>query len=304
MNRTLLAGLLITATMIAFTLFGHLFAPHDLAHQAKIEYIVQDDGKGVLLAPPVAPGEHYPFGTDKHGYDMMAKLVDGAKYTIFLSVAIALARVVIGGGLGLLLGYFGSRSKGRAPSYWSFLNGFPIFLIVWLVLVDIFINPSLSPLSIALLMGIVLTVIGLPSIVSATKEKTQVIRDKAFVLAAQSLGASPWKIVRSHLVPHMKESFLIMIVQEIVLVLGLFGQLALFNIFVGGTTMYFDPVEYYSRTNEWGGLIGQARNFLYIYHWMLFIPLAAYVVLILGFHLVSSGLEKLYGKRYAKYAHL
>ncbi|QJD83032.1 ABC transporter permease [Cohnella herbarum] len=305
MNKTLLAGLLITAIMIAVALFGGYFAPHDLKDQVKIEYIVNDQGKGEVIAPPVRPGSNYPFGTDKNGYDLMAKLMDGAKYTIFLSVGIAFMRVFIGGMLGMLLGYFRTNPAGRlrAPSSWNFLNGIPIFLIFWLMLIGISINPSLSPLAISILMGAVLTVVGLPSVVSSIKDKTSVIRDRAFVVASQSIGAGHWKIIRSHLFPHLKESFLIMTVQEVILVLTLFGQLAIFNLFVGGTTMNFDPAEYFSRTNEWGGLIGQARNSMYLYSWILFIPLASYMLLITGFHLVSNGLEALYKKRYAKFSH-
>jgi len=307
MNKTLFAGLLITAFMIAAALFAGSIAPHDLTEQVKIEYIPGKDGsKGTVLAPPVAPGAHYPFGTDKHGYDLMAKLIDGAKYTIFLSIGVAFARVLVGGSLGVLLGYFGKRSSRRflSSSVWNVMNGIPIFLISWLLLVGISINSELSPLSLSLLMGVVLTAVGIPSVASAVKEKTRVLRERPFVLAAYSLGANDWRILRSHLFPHLKESLLILIVQEVVLVLTLFGQLAIFNLFVGGTTMYMDPPEYHSRTNEWAGLIGQARGFLYVNRWILFIPLAAYVLLIMGFHLLSSGLEKLFHRRYAKFSQL
>ncbi|REE88959.1 binding-protein-dependent transport system inner membrane component [Paenibacillus taihuensis] len=106
-------------------------------------------------------------------------------------------------------------------------------------------------------------------------------------------GIFTWTIIRRHLFPHLMESFLILFVQEIVLILSLFGQLGIFNIFVGGTVLYpdeFDPI-FASRTNEWSGLIGQARSSLYIYRWLLFIPLVTYIAYIIGFHLIGTGLE-------------
>jgi len=304
-NGTLLAGMLITFVMIAAALLGGAIAPHKTTDQVKIEYVVDESGKGSVISPPLAPGAEYPLGTDKYGYDLMTLLLDGAKYTIFLSFGIAIARVAIGGTVGMLLGYYGKKpaKRKRTGSVWSVLNGIPVFLIAWLTLAGISINPAMTPLPLALLMGIVLTAVGLPSVVSAVKEKTQVVKDKPFVMAAQALGSGDGKIIRTHLFPHLKESFLILIVQEIILVLTLFGQLAIFNLFVGGTTMYMDPPEYHSRTNEWGGLIGQARGSLYLHQWILFLPLAVYVSLIMGFHLVSNGLEKLYNRRYAKYSH-
>ncbi|WP_276356962.1 ABC transporter permease [Cohnella caldifontis] len=306
MNKTLLAGLLITLVIVAASLFGRYFAPHDLSEHVEIEYVVDENGKGTLLVPPVPPGAEHPFGTDKAGYDMMAKMLAGSHYTIFLSLAVAFCRVAVGGMLGLLLGTFAKERKTRTnrASVGNLLNGIPMFILVWMILVGISINPSASNLEMALLLAAVLTIVGIPPLVFTMREKTMVEMDKPFVLSAIALGADRWRVIRTHLVPHMKESFAIAFVQEIVLVAGLFGSLAIFDIFVGGTTMNRDPVEYISRTNEWGGLIAQARDHLYARQWLLLIPLAAYVLYILGMHLISVGLEKSYKERFRKVSHV
>ncbi|CAM3804984.1 ABC transporter permease subunit [Cohnella lubricantis] len=306
MNKTLAIGLAITAILFAAALFGQWLAPYDLHHQLKIDYILDDSGKGYLIAPPSPPGSDYPLGTDKDGYDLLTKLLNGARYTVLLSIGIALARIFIGGSLGMFMGYYGKQTVKPASgsSSWNMLNGIPVFIISWFVLRGITTNSSLSPLSLSLLTGVVLTAVGIPSVVSSVKGKTQVIRDRQFVQAAQSLGAGHWKIVRSHLFPHLKENLLVLIVQEVILVLALFGQLGIFNIFVGGTTMYFDMLEYHSRTNEWGGLIAQWRDLKGIYPWIFYYPLAAYILLIMGLHFIAHGLEAMYKKRYAKFSHL
>lgn len=306
MNKTLIAGLIITTLMLVVAFVGPFIAPYGPKDQVKIEYVLGDDGKGSLIAPPVAPGSDYVFGTDKYGYDMLTKLLYGARYTILLSLGIAIARVAIGGSLGMLLGYYGKPSTKLASraSAWSMLNGIPVFVIIWLVMIGITINPTVSPLMMSLILGAVLLIVGIPSIVSTVREKTVVIRERQFVTAAQSLGAGGGKVIRSHLFPHLKESFLILIVQEVILVLTLFGQLALFRIFVGGTTKYYDPPEFHSRTNEWAGLIGQARGNFQVYEWIFYSPLVAYVVLIIGFHLLSKGLEKRYNRMFSKFSHL
>jgi peptide/nickel transport system permease protein len=236
---------------------------------------------------------------------MLTKLLHGAKYTIFLSVGIALARVAIGGSLGMLLGYYGKGEEIRKAnaSPWNLLNGIPVFIIIWLLMIGITINPLFSPLAMSLVLGAVLTVVGVPTIVSTVKEKTMVLRDRQFVTASETLGASGGGIIRRHLLPHLKESFLILIVQEIILVLTLFGQLALFRIFVGGTTKYESPPEFHSRTNEWGGMIGQARENFQVYEWIFYSPLVAYVLLIVSFHLLAKGLEKRYNRMYSKFPH-
>lgn len=306
MNKTLFVGLLVTGLMLIIALVGPLIAPHELDDQVKIKYMKDENGEGYFIAPPVAPRAEYPLGSDRNGYDLMTKLLHGAKYTILLSIGIALARVFVGGLIGMLLGYFSKEnaSQKSGSSYWTMLNGIPIFLIVWLVMIGISINPNASTFVMSMILAVVLLIVGVPSVASTVKEKTMVIREKQFVTAAQSLGASGWKIIRSHLFPQMKESFLILIVQEVILTLTLFGQLALFHIFVGGTTMLPNPTEYHSRSNEWAGLIGTGRTNFYVYQWIFYVPLAAYASLIIGFHLVSKGLEKRYGKMFAKFSHL
>jgi len=306
MNRALIAGLIITLVMIAASFFGQYLAPHHVEDQVAVHYAVDANGQGTLVVPPVSPNAEYPFGTDKAGTDLMSKLIAGSKYTIIVSLVVAFARIIIGGIVGLLLGYFGKEKKSRAKRLplWNVLNGIPMFIIVWMVMIGISINPVVSPIYLTIILAVVMTIVGIPSVASTIKDKTMVIREKQFIISARSIGAGPLTIIRTHIFPHMKESFIILFVQEIILILGLLGQLAIFNVFVGGTTMYVDPVEYVSRTNEWTGLIGQARDNLLIYQWILVIPLVAYIVFIFGFHLISVGLESIYKEKYSKVSHI
>ncbi|WP_199614467.1 ABC transporter permease [Paenibacillus alkalitolerans] len=302
MNKTLLSGVLITAFMLVIAVWGPSVAPYDLDYRAKIDFIVKEDGTSDLLAPPVPPGALFPFGTDKWGADIMTQLLYGAKFTILLSLVIAFARVGFGGFLGMFLGYAGQKRK--PWPLWSVLNGIPLFMIVWFIMAGISFNSPLPPNALTLILAVVMVVIGLPSVVSTVKEKAIEIKQRPFVLASRSLGAGHWKIVKTHLFPHLKESLLILLLNEIILTLTLFGQLALFNIFVGGTIVYPDPVEYHSATKEWAGLIGMAKSSIYANKWMLFIPLAAYALLILGFYCISKGLESIYRGKYNKTAHV
>jgi peptide/nickel transport system permease protein len=302
MNKTLLLGLLITILMLIAAVAGPALAPYDPGYQAKVEFVINDDGTSDLIAPPVPPGKMFPLGTDRNGYDILTQLLYGAKFTILGSLAVALARVVGGGLFGMLLGFVGSEKK--SWPIWSVMNGIPLFIVVWFVMLGISFNSPMKPMALTVIMAVVLIIVGVPSVAITVKEKVREIRKRQFVLAAKSLGAGPLRIVASHLFPHLKESFLILFVNEIILTLTLFGQLGLFHIFVGGTIMTFDPVEYYSRTKEWAGLISTAKSGIYVYQWILFIPLGAYAALIIGFYCISKGLEAIYKEKYSKAAHV
>ncbi|AZN41319.1 ABC transporter permease [Paenibacillus albus] len=292
-------------------IFGRYMAPHDLNEHAPVEYHVDENGESTLMAPPFPPRASNPLGTDKYGVDMLAKLLGGAKYTIITTISVAITRVIAGGVLGMLLGYVGKESDRRRSEripFWNMLNGIPIFIMVWMIMIGISMNSAASPIKLTIILSIVLVLVGIPTVASTVKEKTTVLRDKQFVLSAKSIGAGRWTILRRHLVPHLQESFLILFVQEIVLILSLFGQLAVFNIFVGGTLMYMNPwpelPEYVSRTNEWSGLVGQARSNLFNYQWVLFIPLLVYLLFIIGLQMISLGLEKMYKQKFSKFSHI
>ncbi|RAP75782.1 ABC transporter permease [Paenibacillus montanisoli] len=310
MNKILTAGLIITLLMMVAAFFGQFVAPHGLSEHVEVDYQIDENGDSVLLAPPYPPSASNPFGTDKYGYDLMAKLIAGGKYTIIATISVAVVRIVIGGAIGLLLGYLSKSKPSRADRLpiWNALNGIPTLIIVWMIMIGISMNPEASPFKLALILSVVAALVGIPTVASTVKEKTIVLRDKQFVLSSKSIGASHWTIIRRHLIPHLQESFLILFVQEIVLILGLFGQLAIFNIFVGGTLVYNnpwpEPPEYVSRTNEWSGLIGQALSNLVNHQWLLFIPLLVYTVFILGFHMISLGLESMFKRRFSKFSHI
>ncbi|WP_336990407.1 hypothetical protein [Bacillus infantis] len=89
----------------------------------------------------------------------------------------------------------------------------------------------------------------------------------------------------------MRADFSAIFVNECIQVLHIIGQLGIFNLFLGGTEKQYFPTIYLSITNEWSGLIGQSRSFLYHSQWIIIFPLAAYVLLLVAFYLLSAGLK-------------
>lgn len=119
---------------------------------------------------------------------MLTLLLHGAPYTVFVTLAIALVRLVIGMGIGL---YIGVQDKPQRwwlaiENAWSYM---PIFIPVYFLLKGVSINP-LMPTStlVALFIGVV-AVLGAPSVASSIRQKTEQIKETQYVLAATSLGA-------------------------------------------------------------------------------------------------------------------
>ncbi len=145
-----------------------------------------------------------------------------------------------------------------------------------------------------------LAVLGAGSPVAATvREKTVSLRRKDFFEAGVAAGAGKSRLIRYYLLPFLKETLLVLFSQETTAVLTLIGQLGVFHIFIGGTRMHINPMEYHSITHEWAGLVGQYRSRIQgDSWWVIWVPLAGYLFVLLAFFLITRGLEQRYGRRY------
>jgi len=297
MNGSLWIGSALVLLLLLVGLLGPYLAPYELDFQEKLRNEVVG-GKTMIIAPPLPPSDTHLLGTDKWGYDMLTLLLHGAPYTVFVTLAVALVRLLIGTLIGL---YIGMQDKPQQwwlaiENAWSYM---PIFIPVYFLLKGVSINP-LMPTStlVALFIGVV-AVLGTPSVASSIRQKTEQIKETQYVLAATSLGAGRGQIIFRHIVPHLKEQLVIILVTEMVAIMTLMGLLGMFDLFVGGTKMTTDPVLYHSITHEWAGLLGSYRSFVYSnYTWIFLAPLAAFVWAIGSFTLLAKGLREKFEQTY------
>ncbi|MGM0790691.1 MAG: ABC transporter permease [Bacillota bacterium] len=289
-NLSLAAGLLMLAFFLLAALAGPEFAPYDVNESKKIDHIIDEEGNRKLVSSPFPPSKQHPFGTDKWGYDILTLLLHGAKYTVFTVLIVALVRLIIGAAFGI---FKGIRTKKTASKQFniSLFSGIPIFIIIYFIMLGINIEPKLSPLQLTVIQGALLTIIGINGVYNVIFNKTLELKKMPYVEAARTLGGNNAHLSRKHIFPSLRADFSAIFVNECILVLHIIGQLGIFNLFLGGTEKQYFPTIYLSITNEWSGLIGQSRSFLYHSQWIIIFPLAAYVLLLVSFYLLSAGLK-------------
>ncbi|USG64232.1 ABC transporter permease subunit [Brevibacillus ruminantium] len=298
-NPALWIGAVLVMFLIVIGIVGPYIAPYDLDFQEKLKN-VEVNGKTVILAPPLPPSEEHWLGTDKWGYDLLTKLLYGAPYTIFVTMAAAVARLLIGTLIGL---YIGMQDKPQSwwlsiENAWGYL---PIFIPTYFLLVGVSINSDLSVARLVTLFIFLVAVLGAPSVASSIRQKTEQIKETQYVLAATSLGAGREQIIFRHILPQLKEQLILIAVTEMVAIMTLMGLLGMFDLFVGGTKRTFDPVINYSITQEWAGLLGSYRGFLYGNNsWIFMIPLAAFIFAISSFSLLAKGLRDRFQETYQR----
>ncbi|WP_059170920.1 ABC transporter permease subunit [Bacillus sp. FJAT-27445] len=296
LNYAYYFGIVLVSGLLFLAAFGGIMAPYSLSEQLEAKYV-----GGTIISPPIEPFtmKEYPLGTNRWGYDLLTLVLHGIRYTVLISIAATILKMAAGTLIGLYVGTM-KRVPGWIAAFenaWSFV---PLFIILYFFLIPISFNPLLKSINLILYFIVVTAVISIPSIVSSVRKKTEEICKSVFVEAARSLGASRNRIIWQHIFPQLKESFTVMFILEIVYVITIMGQLALVNIFVGGTIVTRDPTLYLSMTNELAGLVGQARGNVYGNFHVLLVPLTVLLITTLSFSLLATGLKNRFQSNYQR----
>lgn len=146
----------------------------------------------------LAPAAGAWFGTDWMGRDMFCRTVAG----LSLSIRIGALTAVLSAGVALCLGMVAaSGKKADAAVTWciDLVMGIPHILLVMLI-------------SLACGRGMVGVVAGVslshwPSLARVVREEVLQLKNAPYLLAAEKLGVSRWKIMKRHMLPHVFPQF-------------------------------------------------------------------------------------------------
>jgi peptide/nickel transport system permease protein len=229
---------------------------------------------GHRLADPVwrpRGNWQYPLGTDHLGRDVLARIVDGARVSLFIGFATILMSGLIGTTLGMLAGYFG----GRVDLVINFLITIRLTLPVVLValVVVAVIGSSLT---------VLIVVIGLllwDRFAVVTRSATQRLAGSDFITAARCTGSSTFRILLLELLPNIVGPLVVVATVEIAHAVLLEAALSFLGLGVK------PPLA------SWGLMVSEAKNQLLFRPWMIAIPGTALVLLILGINLLGDALR-------------
>lgn len=151
------------------------------------------DGRAVNLPA-------HPLGTDYLGRDMLARLMAGARTSLFVGVVAPLIFIVIGSAYGGISGYFGGRVDNILMRFSDFVIALPFLLFMILFKVMFGIRPGESGIA---AMMIAMIMLSWPASARLVRGQLLQLREHAFVAAARVLGGGPFYIIRRHLLPNV-----------------------------------------------------------------------------------------------------
>jgi peptide/nickel transport system permease protein len=182
----LVAGLLITAVFVICALFAPWLAPYGFA---------QSSANGVSFPKTGHPSSAHPFGTDRLFFDVLSRVIWGARTALEVVVLSIILCVVIGLPLGLASGYYGGWFDRILVLIMDALYAFPSLLLAIVfsfLLINIF-GGSVIAVSLSL------TVVYIPQYFRVVRNTTLSAKEATYVEAARAIGATDGVIMRRYL---------------------------------------------------------------------------------------------------------
>lgn len=142
------------------------------------------------------------FGTDTQGYDIYARTIYGARASVIVGIMASLATLLVGGVMGVAAGFYGGWLDAVVSRITDIFFAIPL-LLGGILFMASFPNGANTPY--LLIVGkvvLTLTIFGWPSIARLLRSSVLQVKPNEYVLAARALGASPWRIIKSHILPN------------------------------------------------------------------------------------------------------
>ena len=238
---------------------------------------------------PSGPTAHNWLGVDQRGRDVFARVVYGARISLEVAFISTFIIVLVGVVIGLIAGYYRGITDSLLTRAMDVMLAFPVLLLaigLGVACADGCINGVIQPG-----LTVVVTVIALslwPYMARIVRGQVLSLREKEFVEAARSLGASHSRIIFREILPNLVAPI---IVSSTILI----PQVILFEAALSFLGIGIDP-----GTPSWGSMISDAVGVFDIAWWFMTFPGLALVLTVLAFNLVGDGLQDALNPRTAK----
>ncbi len=262
-NGRVVFGGIVALVLVVVAVAAPVLAPHDPLRQDLLDS---------LLPPLWAGGDpRYLLGTDGLGRDIFSRLIFGARIALTVAVIAASLAALLGTLLGLMAGYFGrwvDTIISRLVDIWMAFP--PVLLSIVLVAV---IGAGLQAVIIAIV------IVDWTRFCRVVRAEVLVQREQDYVTSAVTIGLSRWRILLGEILPNLVPVLLVLLTLE----MGIAVIVEAILSFVG--------LSLSSDFPTWGGLIQEGRQYVYQSWWIMGLPVACIIVVVLGFNALGDGLR-------------
>jgi peptide/nickel transport system permease protein len=250
---------------------------------------VSGPGCVLLSAIPIGPtwfsaGGKFVLGADSNGRDVAVRLLYGGRNSLIVGIGSTTICVFFAIILSLLAGYFGGWIDFVITRFFDLFYAFPVVLLGIALGSALAIN-GFHHFGINIESGslwiptLVISYVLIPYVGRPLRGQVLSLREKEFVEAAISQGASPLRVMFSELLPNITSSVLV------------FFTLIIANNIVLEAALSFLGAGVQPPTPSWGTLIADGQNLIVSRPWLALAPGIAIVLTVLSLNIFGDGLR-------------
>jgi peptide/nickel transport system permease protein len=224
------------------------------------------------------------------GRDEFLRLLYGARVSFEVAVLATLGSMMIGVLMGAIAGYFRGWVDTVVSRVTEITMAFP-FVLFTIALAST-IGDSLNNITFGGVIGrgvftlfVIFSVFGWYYPCRIMRAVVLSLREKEFVEAARMTGSGDWRIIRSHILPHL------------VAPITVYSTLSVAGFIIAEAGLSFLGVGIKQPTASWGNLLGSAPDYYTVQPWLMVWPGLAVLITTLAFNLFGDGLRDAFDPR-------
>ncbi len=257
-NKMALAGAIVVLSFFLVSLLAPWISPCD----------PNDINLGKMLLPPSA--DHL-FGTDQLGRDVLSRMIWGARISLKVGFVATGIAVLIGAIMGAISGFYGGWVDALIMRLVDIVLCFPTFFLILAVVA--FLEPSIW--NIMIIIGLT----GWMGIARLVRADFISLKERDFVQAARTIGASDFRIIFIHILPNALASVLV------TATLGVAGAI------LTESALSFLGIGVQPPTPSWGNILTAGKDNIDIAWWLSLYPGLAILITVLGYNLLGEGIR-------------
>lgn len=220
----------------------------------------------------------YLFGTDNLGRDLLSRIIYGGRLSLLIGLIGQIMTLVLGCVMGAISGYYGGVVDVVVQRLTEFVGAFPDIPLFMALAAAIPIN--WSPIVVYFLLTLILVFIRWGGLARQVRGLILSLREREYVLAAQSSGASDGRLMFRHLLPGTMSHVIVI------------ATLMIPGMILAETALSWLGLGLRPPLTSWGVLLQEVSGVSQIRFapWLL-LPVPFVIFAVLAFNLLGDGLR-------------